>query len=136
MTQYNSRFDTSLKAEHFFPKYLGTWLLLALLFICSFIPVSLRDKFAAWIADKLYTRKFLDKRKRIAFINIGLCFPEYTELEKDKLMRENFRSVAQIALSLGEIAFRSTSFLRKRINFIGEHFVKEALYMARRTFCT
>ena len=126
MTQYNSRFDTSLKAKHFLPKYWGTWLLLALLFICSYIPVSLRDKVAAWLADKLYNANFLKKRKKIAFINIGLCFPEYTELEKDALMHENFRSVAQISLSLGEIAFRSKSFLRQRINFIGEHFVKEA----------
>tara|TARA_R110001583_G_scaffold176920_1_gene331783 strand:+ start:35 stop:1000 length:966 start_codon:yes stop_codon:yes gene_type:complete len=126
MTQYNSRFDTSLKAKHFLPKYWGTWLLLGLLFVFSYIPICLRDKFAAWVADSLYNAKFLKKRKEIAFINIGLCFPEYTELEKDALMRENFRSVAQISLSLGELAFRSKSFLHKRINFIGEHFIKEA----------
>jgi len=126
MKEYNSQFDTSLKIQHFLPKYWGTWILLALLFICSFIPVTLRDKFAAWVADRLYTAKFLKKRKRIAFINIGLCFPDYSEQQKDALMRENFRSVAQIALSLGEIAFRSKAFLIKRINFIGEDYVKEA----------
>ncbi|TEW55201.1 lauroyl-Kdo(2)-lipid IV(A) myristoyltransferase [Psychromonas sp. RZ22] len=126
MTQYNSRFDTSLKAKHFLPKYWGTWFLLALLFIFSYVPVRLKDTFAAWLANRLYSTKLLDKRKRIAFINLGLCFPEYTEQEKDTLMRENFRSVAQIALSLGEIAFRSKAHLRNRINFIGENFVKEA----------
>ena len=126
MKQYNSRFDTSLKAAHFMPKYWLTWILLGLLFVFSFMPVKPRDKFAAWVANKLYNAKFLNKRKKIAFTNIGLCFPEYSDQEKDALMRENLRSVAQIALSLGEIAFRSQSFLVKRINFIGEHYVKEA----------
>lgn len=126
MTQYNSRFDTSLKAKHFLPKYWGTWLLLALLFLFSYMPIGLRDRFAAWLADSLYNAKFLKKRKKIAFVNLGLCFPEYSELEKDTLMRENFRSIAQIALSIGELAFRSQSFLHNRINFIGEHFIKEA----------
>jgi len=126
MTQYNSRFDTSLKLQHFFPKYWGTWCLLGLLYIFSYVPISFRDKFAAFIADRFYNTKFLKKRKRIAFINLGLCFPEYTEKDKDALMHENFRSVAQIALSLGEIAFRSKAFLHKRINFIGEEYVKQA----------
>ena len=126
MNPYNSRFDTSLKIQHFMPKYWGIWSLLALLFIFSYTPIKLRDRFAAWVANKLYNTKFLDKRKRIAFINLGLCFPEYSEHDKNELMKENFRSVAQITLSLGEIAFRSKSFLHKRINFIGEEFVKEA----------
>ena len=126
MTQYNSRFDTSLKAKCFMPKYWGAWGLIGCLFLFSYAPIRLRDSFAAWAADKLYSSKLLNKRKKIAFINLNLCFPDYTELEKDELMRENFRSVAQISLSLGELAFRNKSFLYKRINFVGEEFVKEA----------
>lgn len=126
MNQYNSRFDTSIKFQHFMPKYWGTWFLLALLYIASYIPVSLKDRFAAWVANKLYNAKFLDKRKKIAFINLSLCFPDYSEEDKEKLMRENLTAAAQIALSLGEIAFRSKSYLHQRINFIGEHYVKQA----------
>lgn len=126
MKYYKSRFDTSLKAKHFLPRYWGSWLLIGLLFLFSYMPISLRDKFAAWVADRIYSAKFLTKRKNIAFVNIGLCFPEYTEQQKDQLMRENLRSIAQIALSLGEIAFRSKRFLHQRVNFVGEHFVKQA----------
>jgi len=126
MSQYQSSFDTSLKKQHFLPKYWGTWFLLGLLFVLSYFPITWRDRFAAFIADKLYNAKFLDKRKNIAFINLGLCFPEYSQVEKDALMRENLCSVAQISLSLGEIAFRSRDFLHKRINFIGEHYIQEA----------
>ena len=126
MTQYQSKFDTSLKKQHFFPKYWPTWFSLGLLFVFSYFPIKWRDRFAAFIADKLYNAKFLDKRKNIAFINLGLCFPEYTQADKEALMRENLRSAAQILLSLGEIAFRSQDFLIQRINFIGEHYIKEA----------
>ena len=41
-------------------------------------------------------------------------------------MQESVVAVAQIALSIGEIAFRSIAFFEKRINFIGEHYIKEA----------
>ena len=126
MTQYHSRFDTSLKAKHYFPQYWGTWLLIALLFVFSYMPVRLRDKLARWVAHSIYNTKFLKKRKRIAFINIALCFPEYTEEQKDALMRENLCSVVQVLFSLGEIAFRSREHLHQRINFIGEHYIKEA----------
>lgn len=126
MTQYNSRFDTSLKTKHFSPKYWGTWAVIGLLFIFSYIPVRIRDKFAAWLANSLYDANFLKKRKRIALINLGLCFPNESDTEKDMLMRENLRSLTQVALSLGELAFRSPSFLQNRVNFIGEHYLKEA----------
>ncbi|WP_019614487.1 hypothetical protein [Psychromonas ossibalaenae] len=126
MTQYNSRFDTSLKVQHFLPKYWGTWFLLGLLFLFSYCPIKIRDRFAAFVAHKLYSAKFLNKRKNIAFANLALCFPEYTQDQKESLMRENLRSVAQIALSLGEVAFRSQSFLVNRINIVGEQYIKEA----------
>ena len=126
MTAYNSSFDTSLKAKYFLPKYWGTWSLLALLFIFSYIPVKLRDRFAAWIGSKIYTAKFLNKRKKIAFTNLSLCFPEYSIEQKDLLMRENIRALVQITLSLGELAFRNRQFLCDRVNMIGEEHIKKA----------
>lgn len=126
MKYFKSNFDTSLKAKHFLPRYWGTWFILGLLFLFCYMPIGARDKFAAWLANRIYNAKFLTKRKNIAFVNIGLCFPEYTQEQKDQLMRENLRSLAQIALALGEVAFRSKRFFRQRINFIGEHFITEA----------
>lgn len=126
MTLYNSNFDTSLKAEHFLPKYWGTWFLIGLLFLFSYCPVRARDRFAAWIANKIYNAKFLQKRKKIAFINLSLCFPEYSQLQKEQLMRDNIRAVAQISLSLGELAFRNREFLLSRVNMIGEEYIKQA----------
>lgn len=125
MTLYNSSFDTSLKAKHFLPKHWGTWCLLGLLFLFTFLPVRMRDRFASWVANKIYNAKFLDKRKKIGFINLSLCFPEYSRQEKEQLMRDNIRSVAQIALSLGELTFRSRDFIMSRVNIVGEQYIKE-----------
>ena len=126
MTQYKSNFDTSLKKEHFLPKYWGTWCLIFLLFIFSYCPVRLRDRFAGWIAHLIYNKKFLNKRKKIAFTNIGLCFPEYTEQDKDALMRKNVRAVAQISASFGELFFRSKKHILSRANVTGEQYIIDA----------
>lgn len=126
MTSYISSFDSSLKISYFSPKYWGTWSLLALLFLFSYCPVPLRDRFASWVANKIYNAKFLDKRKNVAFTNLSLCFPEYSHAEKTQLLRENICALAQIALSLGELAFRKKSFLLSRVNMIGEKYIKQA----------
>jgi len=124
MTSYNSRFDTSLKKEHFLPKYWGTWLILFALFIVTYIPIRIRDRFARFIALRLFNTKVISKRKKIALINLTHCFPEYSDEEKEALMKKNIIAMVQITLSLGEIAFRSQKFLQKRINFIGEEHIK------------
>lgn len=126
MTSYHSNFDTSLKYTHFLPKYWGTWCLLGLLFLFSYCPVKIRDRFAAWVANKIYSAKFLNKRKKIAFTNLSLCFPEYSQAEKEQLMRKNICALAQISLSLGELAFRNREFLLQRVNMIGEQYIKQA----------
>lgn len=126
MTQYKSNFDTSLKAEYFHPKFWGTWCLILLLFIFSYCPIRLRDRFAAFVADLIYSKKFLDKRKKIAFINLSLCFPDYSEQDKETLMRKNIRAVAQISLSLGELFFRSQKHILSRANIIGEQHIIDA----------
>lgn len=123
MTQYNSNFDTSLKVKHFLPKYWGTWFLIFLLFICSYTPVRLRDRFASKLAGFIYKQRFLSKRKNIALINLSLCFPDYSEEQKDDLMRKNIKAVAQISLSLGELFFRSREHIISRSNIIGEEHI-------------
>ncbi|MCP4320515.1 MAG: lauroyl-Kdo(2)-lipid IV(A) myristoyltransferase [Alteromonadales bacterium] len=126
MTQYNSHFDTSLNLKHAHPKYWVTWFLLFLLFLFSYCPIRARDRFAAIIARFIYNKKFLDKRKKIAFKNLSLCFPEYSEKKKDELMRKNIQAVAQISLSLGELFFRSQKHILNRSNIVGEQHIIDA----------
>ena len=126
MTSYKSSFDSSLKASYFLPKYWKSWFLLVLLFLFSYMPIRWRDNFASFVAKKIYCTKFLNKRKKIAFINLDLCFPEYSKAQKEQLMQTNIRALAQITLSLGELAFRSQDFILKRVNMIGEDHIKQA----------
>jgi len=125
MSVRSLRFDASTKAKYFLPKYWISWFLIALLYVFAYMPIKTRDRFARFLGMRLYHTKLLAKRKKIAFTNLSLCFPEYTESQKEALMQENLVVAAQIALSLGEIVFRSRTFLVKRINFIGEHYIKE-----------
>ena len=127
MTSYHSNFEAPLKASHFLPQYWGTWLLLGLLYLFSYCPIKIRDRFAAWLAKRIYHAKFLNKRKKIAFTNLSLCFPEYSQAEKEQLMRDNVRALVQISLSLGELFFRKRDFLLKRVNIIGDQYIKDAV---------
>ena len=126
MTNYKSNFDTSIKTKHFHPKYWGTWFLLLLLFIFSYCPIRFRDLFAASIANFIYDKKFLKKRKKIAFTNLSLCFPEYSEKDKDLIMRKNVKALAQITLSLGELFWRSKKHILSRTNITGEQYIIDA----------
>lgn len=126
MTQYNSQFNTSLKASYFLPKYWFTWFLLFLLFLFSYTPVRPRDRFAAFVANLIYNKKFLDKRKKVAFINLSLCFPEMSVQQKETLMRKNIKAVVQISLSLGELFFRSREHILNRTNISGEQHIIDA----------
>ena len=125
MTSYNSNFEMPLTLKCFKPKYWGNWLALGLLFFFSYCPVCIRDRFAAWVANRIYNAKFLNKRKKIAFTNLTLCFPEYTEAQKEQLMRDNIKALAQIAVSLGELKFRSREYLLNRVNLIGEQYLQD-----------
>ncbi|MCW8994377.1 MAG: lauroyl-Kdo(2)-lipid IV(A) myristoyltransferase, partial [Psychromonas sp.] len=40
--------------------------------------------------------------------------------------RKNIRALAQISLSLGELAFRKRDFLVNRVNMVGEQYIKQA----------
>lgn len=126
MKSYSSKFDSSFKIYFLLPKYWGAWFLLGFLFVLSFCPIRVRDRFATWIADKIYNAKFLNKRKNIAFTNLSLCFSDYSQAEQKQLMRDNLRSLCQITLSLGELAFRDRDFLLQRVNLIGEQHIKNA----------
>jgi KDO2-lipid IV(A) lauroyltransferase len=106
------------------PKY---WLGLIFMGFCWLIaklPVSVQIFFAnrlSWILLKL-----AKKRKRIAAINLKLCFPDKTEDERETLLKENFR---QTALGIVEIAscwFTDLKSRRINTDIIGKHYLEEA----------
>lgn len=81
------------------PRYWGAWLLIGLLRLSIWLPYRLilpLGRGVGWIALRLG-----HKRRRIAEINLRLCFPERTEEERAALVREHF---ASLGIALFEMA--------------------------------
>ena len=73
-------------SDHLEPRYWITWLGLACMVIIAHLPNRLSMAVGVLAGHLLYF--FGHNRRRITTINIGLCFPELSEPEQKKLIRQ------------------------------------------------
>ena len=89
------------RIELFKPVYWGTWLLLGLLWLITWLPRKWVMRLGAWIGDQIRLRN--SKRRHIAKTNIDLCFPELSESERLRMLTEHFRCYGRGLADLGLI---------------------------------
>src|SRR5690606_10547485 len=73
------------------PRYWPTWIGLGLFYLLGRLPLGLSLKLGAGLGRLFYY--IAPARRRIAEINIGLCFPELSAHEQDQLVRRTLRSI-------------------------------------------
>ena len=73
------------------PKYWLTWLVLAFLYLLSWLPFRLQLVLGQAIG--LLLHRFLKRRRYIANRNLELCFPDMSESERKAIVRENFKNM-------------------------------------------
>ena len=76
----------------FHPHYWPTWLGIGLLRCIALLPFSVQQSLGKVIGKIL--AKTLKRRRHITEINIGICFPELSEQDQQKLLEDNFVSMA------------------------------------------
>lgn len=81
------------------PRYWGTWLLLGAFRILGRLPRRWVMWLGAQVGD-LY-RLGNRKRRRIAEVNLALCFPERSAAERRQLLEEHFRAHGRGILDMG-----------------------------------
>ena len=79
-TGYEPHFSWS----YLHPKNWGIWLGILVLLLLAFVPFRLRDKLAEKLARAL-TKKIGKPRIR-AEINLKLCFPDWTDEQRNKVI--------------------------------------------------
>ncbi|MGI9315833.1 MAG: lysophospholipid acyltransferase family protein [bacterium] len=99
------------------PKYWGTWILLGVLWLLMFVPRSWVMNLGAWVGDQF--RKRNHKRRRIAEINIALCFPDLSQRQQEQLCIEHFRSHGRGLVDMGLSLWGSERRLRKLVSLEG-----------------
>jgi lauroyl/myristoyl acyltransferase len=81
------------------PKYWGTWLILGVLWLVMYLPRRWTMRLGAWVGNQFHKRN--RKRRRIAEINISLCFPELSPSEQEQLRIEHFRAYGRSLVDMG-----------------------------------
>ncbi|MEA1988993.1 MAG: lipid A biosynthesis acyltransferase, partial [Pseudomonadota bacterium] len=116
--------------RYFASKYWGIWLGLGLLRLLAFVPYRWKFSIGKSLGRVLYS--LAPKRRRLALANLKLCFPEKTDKEHQRLLKNHFDS---LGISLMEMALvwwgdhktdHEHAFERSIVSFIGEDNLKQA----------
>ena len=117
---YNKEITFEINLLH--PKYLLTWISLGLLFLITKLPLSFQYSIGKLIGLMFF---YLNKqRKRIAVINLNLCFPQLKKNQVDLLVKENFKN---LGIGFFEMGLSWWSKEERLENLITEYSNKELL---------
>jgi len=107
------------------PRYWPIWFVMLLSVALAFLPVRLRAVLGDGVGWLLWR---IDSRTgRIARKNLSLCYPQMTDGERDRLLREQFRIAAHILLGYGQLLVRSPGHLRRQFDIQGLENVEQAV---------
>ncbi|MFY9178286.1 MAG: hypothetical protein WAO12_00725, partial [Venatoribacter sp.] len=91
------------------------YIVIGLIKLFGFIPFQQAQKFGQWLGKQAYKRP--TNMRRIAQINIGLCFPELSAVEQDKLVQaalvETAKSGAEMGVMWGAGPDKGRNLVRK-----------------------
>ena len=111
------------------PRYWPVWLGLGWLRLVSLLPFRLR--MAAGRSLGWLVRQSVPGRRRVAAVNIGLCFPELPARERDRLVREHFASLGMTLVEHGLAWWFSDDQVRQLVRLRGAEHLQEALATGR-----
>lgn len=111
------------------PRFWPTWFLLGCMRLCALLPYS-------WLmflggALGAFLRLALPERRRIAAVNIELCFPEKTPLERAELVKRIFRSIGIAVMETAFAWWGAESRLRKLHTVEGLKYLEQAVSAGR-----
>ena len=106
------------------PKWWPTWLVLGFLRLTVYMPRLLSEAIGSGFGNLFYWLN--KKRRKVVWINLGLCFPEMTPVARHNLMREHFRVYGRTFIDMGKIWWASEKYLDRYIQFEGLEYYTHA----------
>lgn len=107
------------------PRYWAYWLAVGLLWCLSKLPLGLQRWLGYRIGDLFHI--FGRRRRHIARINVDLCFPEWSESERARLVRDHFRAVGFALFETTLSWWGSDARLGKLVRIEGLEHLEQAL---------
>ena len=103
------------------PRYWLTWLALLTLWCLQWLPAAARVGLGRVLGDLL--RLSSNKRRHIAEVNLGLCFPDWSSSQRADCLRQHYRIFAQTLLDTGLLWWASPRRLQRLVRISGlEHY--------------
>lgn len=118
------------KRDFLAPRYWPYWAALWLVRAVSRLPLRVLWLAGAVVGNLAYIVS--RRQKRVALINLGLCFPQLDAKAHRRLVRRHFRAYGQTLLSAGIPWWGSPERLRRITRFRDRHYYDQALAAHRR----
>jgi lipid A biosynthesis lauroyl/palmitoleoyl acyltransferase len=99
------------------PVYWPTWLLVAVLRVMVVLPLPVTHAIGRWLGRLYYHNN--EKRRRIAHINVRLCFPEMSSDEQEKLVWQHFEAYGANVFDFAMVWWASLKRIRRLTRFHG-----------------
>lgn len=113
-----------------FVRFWPTTLLLGLLRLLALLPISIGRAIGGGLGMLMYAANA--KRRRIARINLALCFPALDDNARERLLRRHYRDAGRAYLDIGWFAWGSKRRLTRAMQVDGLAHVTQALAAGRR----
>lgn len=111
------------------PKYWPSVVGVGLLRLISLLPLPFIAAIATALGALLY--RLHSSRRRVAFINVSRCFPEFTPAQHHALVRAHFRGFMQAALDVGIAWWGSPRRIKRLVRLRGAEHYERALAQGR-----
>lgn len=118
---YLPRFQKSFLA----PKYWGFWLAIGLFWLILCLPYPLLRKIGQCLGRVFSKLGVGKKRIKVIRRNLALCFPDYSETERERILQENVQSVGMAIIETGMAWFWSDRRILKWSNVEGIEHLKD-----------
>ncbi len=122
-TPQQSRFLPRFSMALLAPRYWLLWLLLAVFYVFSWLPVAVIDRVANRLGD--FAAKKNRKRALVARRNLELCFPDKHPDEIEILIRDHFRAYLRSLLHYPLIWWAPRWRLQRHIELQGEELIAQ-----------
>ncbi len=122
--------DPAFRKSFLLPRYWGIWFGMGMLRLVSLLPRRVLALLGS-IAGNLYWF-FSRKRRRIASVNLALCYPAMPQAERARLVRQHFQVYGQCLLDFPLLWFGSPERTRRLVRIHGLENYQEPFSHGRR----